>query len=714
MGLTISMLILVISSWATGLFVLVKDHKKRMNQTFFLSSLAIGLWAFGFLMIIYAPNPEKALFWQKIWGLGGNTCTFFFLHFCTLFLPQKKIPKWLLPTAYALSILLILWIVSGIGTVVEVQTKPHGYFVLESFFFLSISNGLVFTVLLGGFICLVLAYRWTSIYIVKLQLRYLFIGAFTAMVPLFVGFFTPSGIYFTLSCATILAYICFAYAIVKYRLLDIETIIHRTIAYLTTSGIVLLGFLGLVSLSHLVLAKYVDVTSNWVLALMLLVFVQVNRVLYAPVQEKVDGLFYRNKYEYRTAIREFVDKLSSVINAEELFPSIVNTVVKRIHIRTAAIVVFDNKSGEYYLKYSQGISDTNRKYQKEDKFFSFLEHRPWRDVIEREQLLVDPQYNELKEAALQRFSELSAEVCLVLKMEEKLVGIVIFGPRMSGEAYKVDDIKLFQYIAGEVSTSIYNALHHDDLVEKEVMDKELSLGQDIQLGLLPENLPTTAGLDVYGHMQPARVIGGDYYDFLPQGNDELGIVIGDVSGKGAPAGLIMVMAKTIIQSFSDAAQFSTKEILLKVNKILERNTHANIFMTMIYMHWSGKDRRLRYTGGGQEHIIIYRKHNQNCEVFKAGGVGLGILSNEKLEPEVEEKNIGLVPGDGVVLFTDGATEATNNRKDMYGLDRLVAAVKRHGEMEARELLESLYGDIEDFRGAQPLYDDITMIVMKAK
>jgi serine phosphatase RsbU (regulator of sigma subunit) len=447
---------------------------------------------------------------------------------------------------------------------------------------------------------------------------------------------------------------------------------------------------------------------------MLLVFVQVNRVLYAPVQEKVDGLFYRNKYEYRTVVREFVDKLSSVISSEELFPSIVNTVVNRVHIRTASIMVFDNKSGEYYFKYSRGISDANRKYKKEDEFFSFLEHRPWRDVIEREQLLVDPQYNELKDTALQRFSELSAEVCLVLKMEEKLVGIVTFGPRMSGEAYKVDDIKLFQYIAGEVSTSIYNALHHDDLVEKQVMDKELSLGHDIQLGLLPEKPPNTAGLDVYGHMQPARMIGGDYYDFLPQGNDDLGIVIGDVSGKGAPAGLIMVMAKTIVQSFCDTAQFSTKEILLKVNKILERNTHANMFMTMNYMHWSGKDRMLRYTGAGQEYIIIYRKHNQNCEVFKAGGVGLGILPNEKIEPEIEEKNIRMASGDGIVLFTDGATEAINNQGEMYGLDRLVAAVKRHGEMEARELLESLYSDIKDFRGAQPLYDDITMIVMKAK
>lgn len=262
----------------------------------------------------------------------------------------------------------------------------------------------------------------------------------------------------------------------------------------------------------------------------------------------------------------------------------------------------------------------------------------------------------------------------------------------------------FNLMAKELKKSM------EEIVEKERLAKELKLGREIQMALLPQQIPVVPGLIVQGFMHPAKEIGGDYYDFivLPDKN-QFSVVIGDVSGKGVAAGLLMAMAKTAIHTLSQE-ETSPKKILLRANQILVENVSGQKFMTMLYFRYESVSRILTYSSAGHEHILIYRSEGR-VESILSGGIMLGVVPD--ITVFLEDKTIQLTPGDKVILYTDGVTEARNPKEERFGFERLIQTIQRYGSKSTGQLLETIKGEVYNFIGTRDQYDDITIVIMEA-
>ncbi|MDD5067137.1 MAG: PP2C family protein-serine/threonine phosphatase [bacterium] len=296
--------------------------------------------------------------------------------------------------------------------------------------------------------------------------------------------------------------------------------------------------------------------------------------------------------------------------------------------------------------------------------------------------------------------------------QNKVNALLGLGKRENLMAYRKRDLELLKKLSQEIGITIFNALHFEDLAEKERLEQELSMGRQIQMSLLPLSAPVISNLLLQGMTMPAREIGGDYYDFivLPKENN-LAIVIGDVSGKGVAAGLCMAMVKTSVHIFA-RNETSPKQILVHINQVLNQHIGGEKFMTMLYLIWDADNSTIHYSSAGHEHILVYRKETRSVDVIQSGGTILGIIDD--IDPFLEEKNIRLEPGDKVLLYTDGVTEAHNTIKERFGLERLAQSFKNNIQRDSQDLIQAVKSDVNTFIGDSFQYDDITLVALEAQ
>lgn len=278
------------------------------------------------------------------------------------------------------------------------------------------------------------------------------------------------------------------------------------------------------------------------------------------------------------------------------------------------------------------------------------------------------------------------------------------------DGFHKETIDMLSALAGQAGVAIQNAIVYGEVSERERFKEEMEIARDIQMRLLPKSVPRIRNISLTGKTIPAREVGGDYYDFIEtQTGEEVRLIIGDVSGKGVSAGLIMMRARTVLHSLAHHIE-SPKQTLVTLNKLIEAEIGTGKFMTMLYLKWDGNSRKLKYASAGHEHILVYRSKDKSCKRIKSGGLAIGLIS--ELSPILKEEEIELEPGDGVVLYTDGVTEARNDWGDLYGLDRLQLSVSKHGEKTSNELQQALLMELYSFIGRTEQYDDITMLVLK--
>ncbi|MDD5067049.1 MAG: PP2C family protein-serine/threonine phosphatase, partial [bacterium] len=329
------------------------------------------------------------------------------------------------------------------------------------------------------------------------------------------------------------------------------------------------------------------------------------------------------------------------------------------------------------------------------------------DVLEKEQIEVNPYYQTLKKDALSWFDLTQLDLLVPIIYENRIYALLGLGKKESLRSYTINDTRILKKLGAEIGVTVFNALHHLDLVEKERIEEELKMGRHIQLALLPQGTPSISGLKVTGLMQPAREIGGDYYDFINLSEEEkAAIIIGDVSGKGVAAGLCMAMVKTSVQIYANKER-SPKQILLNVNYILNKHIGGEKFMTMLYLVWEPKTSKITYASAGHEHILIYKQKKKVLDVIQSGGTLLGISPD--IEALLEDRAILLESGDKVLLYTDGATEAHNSVKERFGLERLKTVFKEQSDRPIDFIIDRIRKEIFEFISTCPQYDDITLV-----
>jgi serine phosphatase RsbU (regulator of sigma subunit) len=265
----------------------------------------------------------------------------------------------------------------------------------------------------------------------------------------------------------------------------------------------------------------------------------------------------------------------------------------------------------------------------------------------------------------------------------------------------------------QMTASIEDLLRQAE--EKKRLEEELRIARVIQMSLLPRGQLAVPGLSVSALCVPAREVGGDYYDFFPLGDDRLGVLIADVSGKGTSAALYMAELKGLMLSLSRTCP-SPRELLLTANQIISDNLDSRSFITMTYAVIDLARRTMAYARAGHTPLIRRRDGDggPTVEVLSPDGLvlGLRIDGGELFERLLTEVTLPLERGDVLLMFTDGISEAMNADSDLFGEARLATLIEEHGHLPTDELRERILREIEAFVAGAPQHDDMTMILIK--
>jgi sigma-B regulation protein RsbU (phosphoserine phosphatase) len=254
--------------------------------------------------------------------------------------------------------------------------------------------------------------------------------------------------------------------------------------------------------------------------------------------------------------------------------------------------------------------------------------------------------------------------------------------------------------------------------EKKRLEEELRIAHEIQMSLLPQGPLVMEGLSVTALCVPAREVGGDYYDFLPLGDQRVGVLIADVSGKGTSAALYMAELKGLVLSLSEIHS-SPRAMLIALNRLIANHLDARSFITMTYAVVDLRARSITYARAGHTPLIYVPGTcadggPRQVKILVPDGmvVGLKLDNGEMFERHLVEETIPLQPGDLYLLFTDGISEAMNAHDDLFGESRLGRLVESHAGLPSEELRERVLREIAAFVGDAPQHDDMTMILLK--
>ncbi len=325
--------------------------------------------------------------------------------------------------------------------------------------------------------------------------------------------------------------------------------------------------------------------------------------------------------------------------------------------------------------------------------------------------VVEVEKLDLDSPALAKMREAGVKLLVPLVSQGELIGLLNLGPRLSQQEYSADDRKLLSDLATQTAPAVRVAQlvrqQQQEAKERERIEQELKVARLIQQTLLPKTLPEIPGYEVAAYYQPAREVGGDFYDFLTLEDGRLGLVVGDVTDKGVPAALVMATTRTMLRA---AAQrlLSPGEVLQRVNDVLVQDIPPNMFVTCLYAILDPESGRLVYANAG--HDLPYRRRAGRggvADELRARGMPLGLMPGMGYE----EKEMVLNRGESVLFYSDGLVEAHDPRRGMFGFPRLQGLVGAH-RTGGSSLISFLLSELARFTGeGWEQEDDITLVTL---
>ncbi len=271
------------------------------------------------------------------------------------------------------------------------------------------------------------------------------------------------------------------------------------------------------------------------------------------------------------------------------------------------------------------------------------------------------------------------------------------------------DIKLAKAIADQASAQIERMLLYQEMFDQTKLRTEMELARRVQLDLLPMTLPTVPGLDIYANSRPAYQVGGDFYDFIVQEGRPFIFSIGDVTGKGLSAALLMTMTRTAIHSKAQFMPYPTPEAVMRQSNedLYNDFTRVGVFATAFVGQYEAESRTLLYANAGHA-PVIYRPRDGEAVLLRADSTAIGILPVS----HCRNQRLRLGPDDLLVVATDGFTDIRDSDEDILGVDRLIELVEALHEKSAQEIAVSLFEETDRFGHGRPQDDDQTLVVIK--
>lgn len=485
-----------------------------------------------------------------------------------------------------------------------------------------------------------------------------------------------------------------AYTIVRHRLFDIDIIIKRTLTYSLMSVALTAAYFMLTIGFRIMfgaggnLANVVNSSSD----LSNIIATGVVVLLVAPLRDRtkemVDKLFFRRGYDLARLLTDFGDRARETFDPQELLRTFVSTIDHAMHPTYVAVLLKDGDSDRLVLRESLGLEAPGGIYlDAADPALRHLlaEHGP--------SITLDPiDLPGLREAT-----------ATPLRLKEELVGLVLVGPRKSDQLYNSTDRTLLVGVSQQLALWIKNAELFGQLAGQARLKRELEIAHEVQTGLLPTTLPAMHGVEFAATSIPALEVGGDFYDVIQVDEHRFGVLIGDVSGKGVPAALLMAMTLVIFRSIARGNP-SAADVMAKANELIYLNRPSRkMFVTAFYAVYDSRDRTLTYANAGNPLPI------GTSGRLEAKGVSLGMFPTATYDGNTAV----IEPGELLVLYSDGAEDAISPTSEQFGEERLAEIVFANRKEAPKEVEARILETIRQFSEGSDQFDDITLVTLRA-
>jgi len=518
----------------------------------------------------------------------------------------------------------------------------------------------------------------------------------------------------------------FAYAVVKHRVLEIPVLLRRSARYvLVQRGYIVLLFLVAaiaISLFTRVFSRLVGADSNIGMALSAIFgigLVWVSSPLVKRGTERIDRAFFRSAYDARIILQELAEKARTVTSRAELAALLEQQLDKALRPKTVACYV-EAAEGQLVTP-SPGVPPGTEVLPANLPVLAQLagHGKSW-EVSSM---------GEDSSGGLTVLAALSPE-CLVpiLGHNNQLTGLLVLGPRLSEEPYSSEDKHLLDSVASQAGIALENIGLAEKMAERMETDRrvarDMEIAREVQARLFPQVMPPLHTLDYAGRCIQARQVGGDFYDFLDLGSSHrlergttrpldaaawhLAFVLADISGKGIAAALLMANLQANLRSRYALALDDLPRLLKSVNQLFYENTPDDRYATLFFAVYDDHSRELEYANCGHNAPLLFRA-NGSVERLTSTSTVIGLFPDW----QCVTRHITLAPGDLLVIYTDGVTEAGDASGNEFGESRLIQTVQAHQQDSPEKLLACIQEAVQKFSAGEQ-FDDLTLVTAKAR
>jgi len=567
------------------------------------------------------------------------------------------------------------------------------------------------------------------------RLRILLVGTSVGLTPLFllvaasivtgrdVGQGIPEWVNISVFLILLMFPLSLAYVVVVQRAMDLRIIIRQGTRYAFARESLTMIRVGLaiwMAFSLNDFFRHPDHQRSDIIRIFLIlgVFFAFRFLLSHRLQKIIDQRFFREAYSTEQLLSELSDEARNFTEVTPLLETITRRLGSTLHIDR--IAVFLRSGDTYHLQLATGMAMSPGAVQFSLPAASTTITTLSRDKAPANVYRDDPSswLIDATDAERNALNDLSTELLVPLPGRTRLAGVIALGPKSSEEPYSKTDRQLLQTIASQTGLALENAELLQNLTtevtQRERISRELEIAREVQERLFPQTYPQLPGVDLAGFCRPAQVVGGDYYDFflLPSTSANeapLALALGDISGKGISASLVMASLRASLRSIAGLRQGDLGTLISRVNDIVYESSTSSRYATFFYAEYDPVNHLLTYVNAGHNPPYILR--GSQTIPLEATGTVVGLLPNA----EYAQATIQLHPGDVLIAFTDGISEAMNHNDDEWGEDNMLVAARNllnrpDCNTTADQLLTCIFDAADTFTAGAPQHDDMTLLV----
>jgi serine phosphatase RsbU (regulator of sigma subunit) len=487
------------------------------------------------------------------------------------------------------------------------------------------------------------------------------------------------------------------WAIVRYQFLDIRLIIRRGLVFSLASAVLVGVYLQVYRVGKAMIMRAFGAE----IPVFEILFILIAMFLFQPVlslfERLIERLFMRDRMDYRNVLKDLSHDILTTIDPAALRAKVVRTLMESQSVES--VELFHATPDGRFAPFGAGGGP------------SFKPRGEWIDTLKEAggPMEFDQLAQTVRdERTLDILRRQGASLLIPLVAHDRLVGLLSLGRKVARTRFSAEDLTLLSVLGNQAAIAVENARLYNETLEKQRIEEDLQLAREIQRNLLPKSQPQSPHFELAGLNLPSREVGGDYYDFIPLEGNRMGIVIGDISGKGVPAAILMSNLQAAFRISAIHAR-TTAEAVHVVNNQIVQTTAVEKFATLFYGVFDPKTNTFEYTNAGHNFPFHWNREKQPTPL-REGGLVVGVVK----DAAYRSATTMLGSDDILVFYTDGVTEARNGEEEEYGETRLLETVASCVDRTADAILGSILDSVIRFSGSETQSDDLTLVVMKVK